>query len=155
MERQPLQQARYRLSRHQIPTHLSVPDKILSFWGIGVTVRQLLILLLGWSGVANAWVRLNWIAAYGGAGVFMHFAAALVPAAVALFVAFKQVAGRSLEVWLMVLLRYWGQPRVCVWRSVRGERAVRAAIEQARREDARGQTGDTGAPEWWRGAESE
>jgi hypothetical protein len=155
MEHQPLQQSRYRLSRHQIPTHLNVPDKILSFWGIGITVRQLLILLLGWSGVANAWLRLNWLSAYGGAAVTLHIAVTVVPAVIALIVAFKQIAGRSIEVWLLVLLRYWGQPRVCVWRSVRGERAEQAAREKARRDAAPERVGNAAAPQVGRGIESE
>ena len=114
---------RYRVTRHQIPTHLNVPDKILSLWGVGVTVRQLLILLLGWSGMANAWARLGWLNAGGGSGVALHIVVTVIPAIIAIFVAFKQIAGRPLEVWFMVLLRYWGQPNVCLWRSVCKERS--------------------------------
>ncbi len=151
MEQYPRTETRYRPPRHQIPTHLSVPDKILSFWGFGLTVRQLLILLFGWSGVANAWVRLGWLGASGAPGVALHIAVAATPAIIALFVAFKQIAGRPLEVWLMVLLRYWGQPRVCVWRSVRGERAALVEDEYA----GSGQNGEAPAPEMFRSVESE
>jgi hypothetical protein len=132
MERLSNPQTRYRLTRHQIPTHLNVPDKILSFWGFGITVRQLLILLLGWSGVANAWVRLGWLAAGGAPGGALHIAVTVIPALIAIFVAFKQVAGRPLEVWLMVLLRYWGQPGVCLWRRVCRDRREQPRGGEAR-----------------------
>lgn len=121
MEQRSRQIPLYQLTRHQIPTHLNVPDRILSFWGIGISVRQLLVLLLGWSAVANAWVRLDWLSRLGPLGVILHLAITIVPAVVALIVAFKQIAGRPLETWLLVYLRYWGQPSVCVWRSVRHE----------------------------------
>lgn len=113
---------RRRRTQHQIPTHLNVPDKILSFWGFGITVRQLLVLLIGWSVAANAWVRLGWLSRLGTPGSALHLVLAALPVVLALIVAFKQVADRPLEVWALVLLRYWLQPRVCVWRSVRAER---------------------------------
>jgi len=127
MEQPPAQQTRrIALTRHQIPTHLNVPDKILSVWGLGITVRQLLVLLIAWSVVANAWVRLAWLTAMlGPPGTALHFAASAIPGILLLFVAFKQVAGRPLEVWMLVLLRYWLQPKVYLWRSVcPGEQAV-------------------------------
>lgn len=145
---QPTQTPRFQLTRHQIPTHLNVPDKILSFWGVGITVRQLLILLIGWSLMANVWVSLAWLAAFGTPGGALHFALAAIPALIALVVAFKVIAGRPLEEWALVLLRYWQQPEVCVWRSVRIERAADAAAEederQGQEEEAGGDVGEGG-----------
>ncbi len=125
-------------TRYQIPTHLNVPDKILSVWGWGITVRQLLFLLLAWSAVANTWVRLGaHLAMLGTAGVALHLAAAAIPGIILLIVAFKQVAGRPLEVWLLVLLRYWLQPKVYLWRSIRlgGQPQVFAEPEASAEED--------------------
>ena len=77
MEHPPAQTRRTTLTRYQIPTHLNVPDKIVSAWGFGITVRQLLILLIAWSAVANTWVRLGGLLAMlGTPGVVLHFAAA-------------------------------------------------------------------------------
>jgi hypothetical protein len=137
MEQLPQHPSRARLTRHQIPTHLNVPDKIISFWGIGVTVRQLLVLLIGWSVAANVWVRLAWLTAPGPATGTLHLVLAALPAILALCVAFKQVAGRPLEVWALILLRYWWQPKVCIWRSVRGERAGAASRAGDRRSRSR------------------
>lgn len=147
MEQRPA--PRRRLARHQIPTHLDVPDKILSVWGVGITVRQLLVLLSGWSAVANAWVRLGWLVGLGTPGVVLHLALAAVPAALALLVAFKQVAGRPLEVWLLVLLRYWLQPKVYLWRSVRGERPLADFPEDESRQAGVGAGEREGLDDLW------
>lgn len=114
------QSRRTALTRYQIPTHLNVPDKILSAWGFGITVRQLLILLIAWSAVANAWVRTaSPLAPLGPPGAVLHVMAAAIPGIILLVVAFKQVAGRPLEVWLLIILRYWLQPKVYLWRAGR------------------------------------
>lgn len=114
------QSRRTALTRYQIPTHLNVPDKILSAWGFGITVRQLLILLIAWSAVANTWVRLAApLAALATPGAVLHVTAAAIPGIILLVVAFKQVAGRPLEVWLLIILRYWLQPKVYLWRAGR------------------------------------
>ena len=131
MEHPPAQTRRTTLTRYQIPTHLNVPDKIVSAWGFGITVRQLLILLIAWSAVANTWVRLGGLLAMlGTPGVVLHFAAAAIPGIILLFVAFKQIAGRPLEVWLLVFLRYWLQPKVYLWRTVRVGREAEPAGEE-------------------------
>jgi len=121
LEQQPsYQERRTTLVRYQIPTHLNVPDKILSAWGFGITVRQMLVLLIAWSAVANTWVRTAAVLAMlGTPGAVLHFVATAIPGFILLVVAFKQVAGRYLEVWLLVLLRYWLQPKVYLWRPVR------------------------------------
>jgi conjugal transfer ATP-binding protein TraC len=104
--------------RHQIPTHLQVPDTILSVWGKGITVRQVLILLIGWSVSAQLWVHLSALAARGLIGVLLRFLLIALCAVLALLVAFKPVAGRPLEVWLLVLLRYGPLKKVWVYRPL-------------------------------------
>jgi hypothetical protein len=153
MEQPPAQQSRRTaLTRYQIPTHLNVPDKILSAWGFGITVRQLLILLMAWSAVANSWVRLGALfAMLGTPGVVLHVAAAAIPGIILLFVAFKQIAGRPLEVWLLVFLRYWLQPKVYLWRSIRlGGQIGPQAVEEPEpdSEDGDGDY-DPATLQWW------
>ena len=140
---------RRRRAQHQIPTHLNVPDKILSFWGFGLTVRQLLVLLIGWSVAANVWVRLGWLSRLGTLGIAFHLVLVAIPVVLALIVAFKEVAGRSLEVWALVLLRYLLQPRVCVWRSVRQERRTRGPRDVATGQESRGAGRRVGRTSLW------
>ncbi len=93
--------------RHEIPTHLSVPDRA---WG-GLTMRQLLTLAVGLAlayGVAGDLPL---------AGVVRLPLAALVVAATALLVLWRP-AGRPAEDWLVVLLGFWAAPHLAVWRPL-------------------------------------
>jgi len=93
------------MDRHEIPTHLNVEDKAFA----GLTMRQLMTVAIGLA------------LAYGAASEpplpvpLRLIAAGLVLAAVAL-VALWRPAGRPLEDWAFVLLRYWAVARVAVWR---------------------------------------
>jgi hypothetical protein len=111
--------AEFTQRRHQIPTHLQVPDKILSIWGKGITVRQLLILLTGWSVGTQIWVHLARLSLISPVGSLLRLVLIGACALLTLVVAFKQIAGRPLEVWLLILLRFWQIPTVWVWRSTR------------------------------------
>lgn len=91
--------------RHEIPTHLNVADKAFG----GLTMRQLLSAAIGLA------------LAYGAASDLpLLLAGRLVVAAVVLVATLLLVlwrpAGRPLEDWVFVLLRYWAVPRVAVWR---------------------------------------
>ena len=93
------------MDRHEIPTHLNVEDKAFA----GLTMRQLMTAAVGLA------------LAYGAASELPFplplrlVASGVVLAAVALF-ALSRPAGRSLEDWAFVLLRYWAVPRIAVWR---------------------------------------
>ena len=93
------------MDRHEIPTHLNVEDKAFA----GLTMRQLMTAAVGLA------------LAYGAASEppfplpLRLIAAGLVLAAVALFALWRP-AGRPLEDWAFVLLRYWSVPRIAVWR---------------------------------------
>ena len=106
------------MGRHEIPTHLGVADRAV----LGLTMRQLLSAAAGLA-LAHAAasdlplplpVRLC--------------AAALVLAAV-LPLVFWRPAGRPLEEWVFVLLRYWAVPRAAVWRPRERSVPPRAARE--------------------------
>ncbi len=106
------------MGRHEIPTHLGVADRAV----LGLTMRQLLSAAAGLS------------LAYGAAGdlplplPLRLCAAALVLAAV-LPLVFWRPAGRPLEEWVFVLLRYWAVPRAAVWRPRERSVPPRAARE--------------------------
>ena len=91
--------------RHEIPTHLNVADKAFG----GMTMRQLLSAAIGVALAYGAARDLPLLLA-GRLGV-----AAIVLAATLLLVLWRP-AGRPLEDWVFVLLRYWAMPRVAVWR---------------------------------------
>jgi hypothetical protein len=100
---------------HKVPTHMSMPDKVI----FGLTARQLLILLIGCSASYDLWLQLHALSPATALGLMARVGMAVVPALVATALALIAVAGRPLEVWLLVLLRYWQQPQTYVWRSVR------------------------------------
>ena len=93
------------MDRHEIPTHLNVEDKAFG----GLTMRQLMTAAIGLA------------LAYGAASEpplpvpVRLIAAGLVLAAMAL-IALWRPAGRPLEDWAFVLLRYCSVPRIAVWR---------------------------------------
>ncbi|MGE3073884.1 MAG: PrgI family protein [Dehalococcoidia bacterium] len=107
------------MQRHEVPTHLNIEDKAFA----GLTMRQLMVAIIGlalaYSALSEAPLPLAVRLAAG--------ATVLLTTAV---VSFWQPAGRSLEDWAFVLLRYVSIPRVVVWR-------VRTSREAATAEEAR------------------
>ena len=93
------------MERHEIPTHLNVPDHAY----LGLTMRQLLTVAIGlalaYSAVSDVPLPFT-LRLAGAAGVL------LVTAVLALW----RPAGRAAEEWAFVLVRYWATPRVAVWR---------------------------------------
>jgi len=107
------------VQRHEVPTHLNIEDKAFA----GLTMRQLMVAIIGlalaYTAMSEAPLPVAVRLAAGATVLFMT-------AAISLW----QPAGRSLEDWAFVLLRYISTPRVVVWR-VRTSREV-AAAEEAR-----------------------
>ena len=103
---------------HKVPTHMSLPDKVV----FGLTARQLLLLLIGCSLGYNLWLHLGALEAFALLGQVLRIAITLIPAGVAAALALISIADRPLEVWLLVLVRYWQRPRVYLWRSLRVQR---------------------------------
>lgn len=102
---------------HKVPTHMSHPDKVV----FGLTARQLLLLLIGCSLGYNLWLHLSALTAFALLGQVLRIGIALVSAGIAVALALIAVADRPLEVWLLVLVRYWQRPHVYLWRSLRGQ----------------------------------
>jgi hypothetical protein len=102
---------------HVVPTHLHTPETAFSIGSVGISVRQFLVLLIGSAISYDLWLHLVALAGLPG-GQIVRLLTALVPVSLTLAIAFLKIAGRPLETWLLVLLRFWGRPRRLVWRSV-------------------------------------
>jgi hypothetical protein len=100
---------------YKVPTHMNLPDKVV----FGLTARQLLLLLVGCSLGYNLWLHLGALDALAIPGQAIRLTLALVPAGLAADLALITVADRPLEIWLLVLVRYWQRPKVYIWRSLR------------------------------------
>lgn len=105
--------------RHIVPTHLNLPDQVLTLWSFSLTARQLLLLLVGGGLDGTLWQHLAVLGQYGVPGEVLRLVLALLPFLLALIIACYQYAGRSLEVWCVVLLRYRLRPTCYLWRSIR------------------------------------
>ena len=104
--------------RHELPTHLDVPDRAFA----GLTVRQLLTLSAGLA------------LAYGAGGaapgpLAVQLAVVVAVLAATAVLTLWRPAGRPADEWAFVLLRYWSAPRVAVWRPVPGAGPELAPLE--------------------------
>ena len=103
--------------RHEIPTHLGVSDRAV----LGLSVRQLLAAAVGLA-LAHAAGDLP-------LPLPLRLVAAALVLALAAPLVFWRPAGRPLEEWALVLLRYHAAPRVAVWRPRERPLPPRAARE--------------------------
>lgn len=103
---------------HVVPTHLHTPETVFSFGTLSISVRQFLVLLIGSAISYDCWLHLAFFTTAPG-GQIARLILALVPASLALALAFLKLAGRSVEVWLLVLVRFWMRPKRLIWRSIR------------------------------------
>jgi hypothetical protein len=95
-------------TRHEVPTHLDVEDKVL----LGLTVRQFLYLLVGSSASYALWDQ----AAVLGDGLRVAGAGACVGTTLAF--ALLRPAGRALEEWLVAALVFAASPRRATWQPL-------------------------------------
>ena len=107
--------------KHIVPTHLNIPDQVLSVWSLSLSARQLLLLLVGAGIGGTIFQHLLILGHYGTSGEALRLLLSLPPFLLALLVAWYQYAGRYLEVWLVVLVRYRLRPKRYLWRSIRYE----------------------------------
>ena len=105
--------------KHIVPTHLNLPDQVLTLWSFSLSARQLLLLLVG-AGLGGAvWQHLALLGHHALPGQALRLVVALVPFLLLAVLACYQYAGRYLEVWLLVLVRYHLRPKHYLWRSIR------------------------------------
>jgi hypothetical protein len=95
-------------TRHEVPTHLDVEDKVL----FGLTVRQFLYLLVGSSASYALWDQ----AAVLGDG--LRVAGVGASGGTTLAFALLRPAGRALEEWLVAALVFAASPRRATWQPV-------------------------------------
>jgi hypothetical protein len=105
--------------KHIVPTHLNMPDQVLSVWSLSLSARQLLLVLVGVGIGGTLFQHLVFLANDAIPGEMLRFILSLPPFLLALLLAWYQYAGRYLEVWLVVLVRYRLRPKRYLWRSIR------------------------------------
>jgi hypothetical protein len=105
--------------KHIVPTHLNLPDQVLTVWSLSLSARQLLLLLVGGGIGGTVWQHLSALAHLSLAGQVVRFLLAIIPFLLVLVLACYQYAGRYLEVWLIVLARYHLRSKRYLWRSIR------------------------------------
>jgi hypothetical protein len=105
--------------KHIVPTHLQMPDQVLTLWSFSLTARQLLLLLVGGGIGGTFWQHLTVLGHYAVAGEILRLLLSLPPFLLTLFIAWYQHAGRYLEIWMVVLVRYRVRPKRYLWRSIR------------------------------------
>lgn len=101
----PAEEASEGMQRHEVPTHLNIEDKAFA----GLTMRQLMVAIIG---LALAYAAMSEAPLPLPVRLGLGAVVLLWTAAFTLW----QPAGRSLEDWAFVLLRYASVPRVVVWR---------------------------------------
>ena len=105
--------------KHIVPTHLQMPDQVLTLWSFSLTARQLLLLLVGGGIGGTLWQHLALFGHYAVPGEIVRFLLSLPPFLLALFMAWYRYAGLYIEVWFVVLVRYRQRPKRYLWRSIR------------------------------------
>ena len=107
--------------KHIVPTHLNLPDQVLTVWSLSLTARQLLLLLVGAGIGGTVWQHLFPLGHYMLAGQVVRVLVALTPFFLVMVIACYQHAGRYLEVWLIILMRYHLRPKRYLWHSIRAD----------------------------------
>jgi hypothetical protein len=109
----------YTPRKHIVPTHLNLPDQVLTLWSFSLTARQLLLLLVGGGIGGTIWQHLALFGHYAVPGEIVRLLLSLPLFLLTLCIAWYQHAGRSLEVWFVVMVRYQLRPKRYLWRSIR------------------------------------
>ena len=65
--------------KHIVPTHLNLPDQVLTLWSFSLTARQLLLLLVGAGLGGTVWQHLAMLGHHALAGQAVRLVVALVP----------------------------------------------------------------------------
>jgi hypothetical protein len=94
-------------------------DQVLTLWSFSLTARQLLLLLVGGGIGGTIWQHLALFGHYAVPGEILRFLLSLPPFLLTLFIAWYQHAGRYIEVWFVVLVRYRLRLKRYLWRSIR------------------------------------
>jgi hypothetical protein len=82
--------------KHIVPTHLNVPDQVLTLWSFSLTARQLLLLLVGGGIGGTIWQHLALFGHFAVPGEILRLLLSLPLFLLALYIAWYQHAGRYL-----------------------------------------------------------
>jgi hypothetical protein len=94
--------------RYQIPTRLQTEDTVLTVGSLTLTMRQSVIVLFGGSLAFACWHQMSGLPRHLGVlGLVFQLILATLPVLIALVIALTRLRGRSLEIWVLVLWRYW------------------------------------------------
>jgi hypothetical protein len=119
---------------HLVPTHLKVPETVLTVAGLNLSVQQFLLMLFGLAASYQVWTLWQGFASLLGWQI-LRWGTAALPILLALALAFVRIAARPLLVWGLIVLRYLLRPRHMVWRSIRlAEPQAMAGLVEERRE---------------------
>src|SRR5438309_12110375 len=88
--------------KHVVPTHLNLPDQVLTLWSFSLSARQLLLLLVGAGIGGTVWQHLALLGHHALLGQALRLFVSLMPFLLLAVLACYQYAGRYLEVWLTV-----------------------------------------------------
>src|SRR5260221_10441581 len=83
--------------KHIVPTHLNLPDQVLTLWSFSLSARQLLLLLVGGGIGGTVWQHLAALGHRALVGEAVRLLLALVPFLLVMVLACYQYAGRCLE----------------------------------------------------------
>jgi hypothetical protein len=92
---------------YELPTHLQVEDVLIA----GLTVRQLVRLMIGSSLSYGVWDQAVWLPQQ------VRLPLAVILAAIGILFALLQPGGRPLDQWLLAGVLFLALPRRLVWRS--------------------------------------
>jgi hypothetical protein len=93
---------------------LHVEDKLIQYGPLALSLRQAFVLILFGCIALDIWKGLLWLQL----SETLRYALTALPLILALVVAFARFADRSVENWVLVLLRYWSLPKIYVWQRL-------------------------------------
>jgi hypothetical protein len=117
------------------PAQFKRDDVFLTFWGVHLSVKQLLGLLLGAVLSYDWWLNLQPLQMVPGGivGIVLRVLLTVPPGLLTIAFTFVRRADRSLLLWLYLLVQYQRRPKRCVWRSIRWQtRADDLSAEEGR-----------------------
>ena len=103
---------------HLVPTHVRVPETLITLAGINLSVRQFLLILVGVALSYRLFLTLGPLTVLPAGQVGRAILTAL-PLGLALAFAFVRLSARALDVWCIVIARFMLRPHRFVWQSVR------------------------------------
>lgn len=121
---------------HLVPTHIKTPETLITLAGVSLSVRQFLLVLVGVSLSYRLFLLLTFLALLP-AGQILRGGLAALPLCAALAFAFVSIAGRALDIWCVVAVRYVLRPRRFLWRSVRFHESGWGETTQGEEEDGK------------------